>query len=29
MSNWPKKRPEHRRCPQPTLDFPQTVVLSG
>jgi len=27
MSNWRKKRPEHRRCPQPTKKFRQSVVL--
>ncbi|GAC1479802.1 MAG: IS4 family transposase [Steroidobacteraceae bacterium] len=29
MSNWRKKRPEHRRCPQPTKNFrPSVVILS-
>lgn len=27
MSNWRKKRPEHRRCPQPTKKFRQSVVI--
>jgi hypothetical protein len=27
MSNWPKKRPEHRRSPQPTKKFRQSVVI--
>jgi len=27
MSNWKKKRPEHRRTPQPTKKFRQSVVL--
>jgi hypothetical protein len=27
MSNWRKKRPEHRRCPQPTKKFRQCVVM--
>lgn len=27
MSNWRKKRPEHRRYPQPTKKFHQTVVM--
>jgi hypothetical protein len=27
MSNWRKKRPEHRRCPQPTKKFRQSVVM--
>jgi hypothetical protein len=27
MSNWPKKRPEHRRCPQPTKKFRQSIVM--
>jgi hypothetical protein len=27
MSNWRKKRPEHRRCPQPTKKFCQSVVM--
>lgn len=27
MSNWRKKRPEHRRYPQPTKNFRQSVVL--
>jgi Insertion element 4 transposase N-terminal/Transposase DDE domain len=27
MSNWRKKRPEHRRCPQPTKKFRQCVVI--
>jgi hypothetical protein len=29
MSNWPKKRPKHRRSPHPTKNFrPSIVVLS-
>ncbi len=27
MSNWRKKRPEHRRCPQPTKKFRRSVVI--
>ena len=27
MSNWPKKRPEHRRPPQPTKPFWQSIVI--
>jgi len=27
MSNWRKKRPEHRRSPQPTKKFRQSVVI--
>jgi hypothetical protein len=27
MANWRKKRPEHRRCPQPTKKFRQCVVM--
>jgi hypothetical protein len=27
MSNWRKKRPEHRRTPQPTKSFRQTVLI--
>jgi Insertion element 4 transposase N-terminal/Transposase DDE domain len=27
MSNWRKKRPEHRRSPQPTKKFRQSVVM--
>jgi hypothetical protein len=27
MSNWRKKRPEHRHCPQPTKKFRQSVVI--
>ncbi len=27
MSNWRKKRPEHRRCPQPTKKFRQSVLI--
>ena len=27
MSNWRKKRPEHRRCPQPTKKFRQCVLI--
>ncbi len=27
MSNWRKKRPEHRRYPQPTKKFRQSVVI--
>lgn len=27
MSTWRKKRPEHRRCPQPTKKFRQSVVI--
>jgi hypothetical protein len=27
MSNWRKKRPEHRRCPQPTKKFRQSIVM--
>jgi transposase IS4-like protein/DDE family transposase len=27
MSNWRKKRPEHRRCPQPTKKFRQSIVI--
>jgi hypothetical protein len=27
MSNWRKKRPEHRRFPQPTKKFHQSVVI--
>jgi hypothetical protein len=27
MSNWPKKRPEHRRPPQPTKPFHQAIVM--
>lgn len=27
MSNWPKKRPEHRRPPPPTKTFKQSVVM--
>jgi Insertion element 4 transposase N-terminal/Transposase DDE domain len=27
MSNWRKKRPEHRRYPQPTKKFQQSIVL--
>ncbi len=27
MSNWLKKRPEHRRCPQPTKKFRQSVII--
>jgi hypothetical protein len=27
MSNWRKKRPEHRRCPQPTKKFRQSVLM--
>jgi hypothetical protein len=27
MSNWRKKRPEHRRCPQPTKKFGQSVLI--
>lgn len=27
MSNWRKKRPEHRRFPQPTKKFPEGVVI--
>src|SRR5437870_5376471 len=27
MSNWRKKRPEHRRLPQPTKNFRQSVVV--
>jgi hypothetical protein len=27
MSNWRKKRPDHRRCPQPTKKFRQSVVI--
>jgi hypothetical protein len=29
MSNWRKKRPEHRHYPQPTKKFRQSVVLLG
>ena len=27
MSNWMKKRPEHRNYPQPTKDFRAAIVL--
>ena len=27
MSNWRKKRPEHRGCPQPTKKFHQSIVI--
>jgi hypothetical protein len=27
MSNWKKKRPEHRRWPQPTKNFRQSIVM--
>jgi hypothetical protein len=27
MSNWRKKRPEHRHYPQPTKKFRQCVVM--
>lgn len=27
MSKWPKKRPEHRRPPQPTKPFWQSIVI--
>lgn len=27
MSNWRKKRPEHRRRPQPTKEFRETIVI--
>jgi hypothetical protein len=27
MSNWRKKRPEHRRCPQPTMKFRQSIGM--
>ena len=27
MSNWPKKRPQHRRYPQPLKNFRESVVL--
>lgn len=29
MSNWRKKRPEHRHWPQPTKDFRQRILLSS
>ncbi len=28
MSKWPKKRPQHRRPPQLTKSFPETVVMN-
>jgi hypothetical protein len=27
QSQWPKKRPHHRQCPQPTASFPESVVI--
>jgi hypothetical protein len=27
MSNWPKKRPQHRRPPQPTKPFRESIVI--
>jgi hypothetical protein len=27
MSNWPKKRPEHRHHPQPTKEFADSIVM--
>jgi hypothetical protein len=27
MSNWRKKRPEHRHYPQPTKGFAQAIVM--
>jgi len=27
MSNWKKKRPEHRNYPQPTKDFGAAIVM--
>ena len=27
MSNWRKKRPEHRHYPQPTKEFAETIVM--
>ncbi len=27
MSKWPKKRPKHRDCPQPSRPFRETIVL--
>jgi hypothetical protein len=27
MSNWKKKRPEHRHYPQPTKGFAEAIVL--
>ena len=29
MSNWKKKRPEHRRWPQPTKEFRQAISIGG
>jgi hypothetical protein len=29
MSNWKKKRPEHRNYPQPTMDFAKSIVMTG
>ena len=29
MSKWPKKRPAHRRTPQPALDFRRTVRINS
>lgn len=28
MSNWPKKRPQHRRTPQPTKPFRDAIVIT-
>jgi hypothetical protein len=28
MSNWPKKRPQHRRTPQPTKPFRDAIVMT-
>jgi hypothetical protein len=27
ISKWPKKRPEHRRCPQPRTTFRESIVM--
>jgi hypothetical protein len=27
MSNWKKKRPEHRRYPQPSKEFRKAIVM--
>lgn len=28
MSNWPKKRPQHRHHPQPTMPFEESIVMA-
>jgi hypothetical protein len=28
MSNWPKKRPQHLRPPQPTKPFRDSIVIT-